>query len=225
MSKRKATYQSGPSKSITKKRRKTPSKRVYEARGEWKFHDISMVDSVVSATASIVEDSCCAIAQGITESQRIGRKCTLKSINFRYQVNLPEKNDVASANAGDNVRVILYQDRQCNGAAIATTDLLESGTNYQSFNNLANSGRFRVLMDRTHTINYQTMTADALNNFEHARVVSSHSWYKSCSIPIEFSSTTGAISEITCNNIGVLVVSSDGVAEFIGNMRVRFSDN
>lgn len=192
---------------------------------EWKFHDISIVDAEVSTTANIVQDSCNKIAQGTTESTRIGRKCVLRQINFRYQVNLPEKQDQTNPVAGDNVRVVLFIDKQCNGAAAATTDILESGTNFQSFNNLANSGRFITLMDKTHTVNYQTLTADAANNYEHARVVRVFKYYKKCNIPIEFNSINGAITEIRSNNVGVLLISSDGVAEFIGNMRIRFSDS
>jgi len=51
--------------------------------------------------------------------------------------------------------------------------------------------------------------------------------YKKCNIPIEYSGTTGAITEIRSNNI-FLLASSDGQADdlvtMVGNCRVRFSD-
>ena len=56
------------------------------------------------------------------------------------------------------MRVMLYHDKQANGATAAVLDILESA-DYQSFNNLVNSGRFRILMDRTYAMNYLTLAS------------------------------------------------------------------
>ena len=50
------------------------------------------------------------------------------------------------------------------------------------------------------------------------------SFYKTCNMPIEYDSTTGAITEIRSNNIGVLLLSRNGVCTFGSKFRVRFSD-
>lgn len=199
--------------------------RFSQPGGEWKFFDTSSSPGAISSTAQIVEDSINEVVQGVKENERIGRKCVIRSINFRYQVTLPEKNDEASPVAGDLIRVVMYVDKQANGATAAGSDILQTNTNIQSFNNLSNSNRFRILYDKVHQINYTTLAADALNNFEHAEVVQHHAFYKKCNIPIEFNSTTGAITEIRSNNVGIMCISKNGIATFLGNTRIRFSDS
>ena len=50
------------------------------------------------------------------------------------------------------VRCLFVMDRQVNGATPAVSDILNI-SDWQSFNNLANSHRFRILSDKLYTIN------------------------------------------------------------------------
>ncbi len=191
--------------------------------GELKFHDVDLDDAGISSGVSVT-DSINKIAQGVTESTRVGRKCTIKSINWRYQIKMPQRVD--SALGSDTVRVIMYLDKQANGAIAASTDLLETA-DYQSFNNLGNSGRFLVLHDKTVDMNaqngYGNGTTNASGELHH-----SFTFFKKCDIPIEFSSTAGAITEIRSNNIGVFLISKDGTStgvSFDSKIRLRFSDS
>ncbi len=161
------------------------------------------------------------IAQGVTESTRVGRKCTIKRILFRYECGLIAVNQ--GTGIPDVIRVILYIDKQANGLTITNTDLVESD-DYQSFNNLANSGRFRVLMDRTHSLQ---MTAGGWDGtgVDFPATVASFSFYKKCAIPLEFSGTTGALTELRSNNINLMVCSKNGTSFFNSKMRFRFSDS
>ncbi len=192
---------------------------------ELKFFDLVVDDAVVSAAGTIqAAGSINNIAQGVGEQNRVGRKCAIRTINWKYEITLPQSVDANPPALGDLVRVILYQDKQANGATATVTGILESD-NYQSFRNLANSGRFNVLMDRTHQMNYLTLTnAQNVDTFESADVNRNYSFYKKCSIPIEFDSTTGAITEIRSNNLGVLLLSENGVCVFKSQFRLRFSD-
>lgn len=187
---------------------------------ELKFHDVDLDDSVVAVGANMTS-SINLIAQGVTESTRVGGKCTIRSINWRFNLSLPNVNQ--GAGTGDIIRVILYLDKQCNGATATGTDLLET-SDYQSFNNLANKGRFKILMDRTYSLNYAAGAWDGTGT-DYAQVLLSDSFYKKCSIPIEFNSTTGAITEIRSNNIGVALVGAAGLGGFNSKIRLRFSDN
>ncbi len=188
-----------------------------------KFFDFTYDDAAI-AVGGTVEDSVNQIAQGVTESQRVGRKCTITAINWRYTLNLPENDAVATPLDGAISRVILFQDRQCNGATAVVLDILETA-NYQSFRNLSNSGRFNILMDKNHILNYRGLASDGAGVVSQADVKSDHTFYKKCSIPIEFNSTTGAITEIRSNNIGILVISSNGTPGMLSKLRLRFSDN
>ncbi len=211
----------GPS---PKRARATP--RLYGRRasfqGGLKFHDVTLDDAVV-ASGGEVTPTINIIAQGITESTRIGRKCTITSIWWRYQLTLPVFDAVAVPGNPDVVRMILYQDKQCNGATIAVTDLLETA-NFQSFRNLSNQGRFIVFMDKVYNMNYMTLASDNASVVSGNQVRRDYTFFKKCNIPIEFNNTTGAIGEIRSNNIGVLMISQSGVSGLNSQFRLRFSD-
>ncbi len=188
--------------------------------GELKFFDLDLDDAVIAAAGGLT-DSINKIAQGTTESTRIGRKCTIRSINWRFAVTLPETN--LGSSAVDTVRVILYLDKQANGATAAITDILETA-DYQSFNNLGNKSRFRTLMDRSFDLTAMAGGGDGTTE-DYGATIITDSFFKKVNLPIEFDSTAGAITEIKSNNIGVLLLSKNGKAGFASKIRVRFSDS
>ncbi len=138
-------------------------------------------------------------------------------------MELTEKDALATPSPGDSIRVIMYQDRQCNGATAAVTDILESA-DWQSFNNLSNKSRFRTLMDRSYQLNFQTLASDGAGLVSSGNFVMEDTFFKKCNIPIEFDSTTGALTEIRSNNIGILLISQNGQVAFTSKIRLRFSD-
>lgn len=190
--------------------------------GELKFHDVDLNDAQVAANG-VVTDSINLIAQGITESTRNGRKCTIKTLQWRYRITLPELVDQATPGNPTQVRIIVYVDHQCNGATAAVLDILETA-DIHSFRNLSNSQRFTILMDKQHVLNYLSMAGDGAGTTAQAFVFREYTWYKKCNIPLEFNSTTGAITEIRSNNVGVILLSSDSIAGFDSKWRLRFSD-
>lgn len=186
---------------------------------EQKFHDIVSDDNAISATGDI-QPVLLTIAQGTTEVTRIGRRVIIRKIQWRFQLQLDSGTDQAATS--DVVRVILFQDKQANGAAATVTNILETA-DYQSFRNLAESQRFTVLMDRT----YDLVVPSAGGNgtaIETGEFVVSDSFYKDCSIPIEYSGTTGAITEIRSNNIGLLLITKAAIGDFFSQFRFRFTD-
>ncbi len=195
--------------------------RYTPGQGELKFHDIAVTDAVVAVNGTIQNTgSVNLIAQGTGESQRIGRKCVIKSINWRFELDIPA---VANATGSDTVRVMFYLDKQANGVTASATDILATD-NFQSFNNLANSGRFRILLDRTYVLNHSGGAGDGTTNDALPYHVSD-TFFKKCNIPLEFSSTAGAITELRSNNLGVLLLGRGGVAGFNSILRLRFQDS
>ncbi len=192
-------------------------------RGELKFHDVDLDDAVV-ATVGTITPSINLIAQGTTESERIGRKCTLKSVEWRYQMLLQEQDAVTTPASGDTLRTIIFVDKQANGATAVVLDLLESAS-WQSFYNLSNQNRFVILFDKLHTNNYAGLASDNVTVVSQALNVKNYSWKKRCNIPLEFSNTTGALTEIRSNNIGVLVISATQSMKLDSKFRLRFDDN
>ncbi len=191
--------------------------------GELKFLDVAVIDDTVASAGAIVT-SLNLIPQGITENTRIGRKCTIRKIGWYMQWDLPAINGTGAAPSGDTVRYILYLDKQCNGAAAGITDILESA-DFQAFNNLANKGRFKTLLDRTVSLNYSASTgAGGAADNDYAAVVSTDEFHHKCNIPIEFNAAAGALTEIRSNNLGILLISSGQIMGLISNVRIRFSD-
>lgn len=198
-------------------------KRCYEQEcPEYKFHDVDLDDAVIGAGGNITA-SINLIPQGVAENKRIGRKCTIRSINWSWRINLNQVEQTDSPPSGDTVRVILYLDQQCNGATIAVTDLLETD-DYQSFMNLANSGRFIVLLDEFLTLNYPCMTEGTADQFSVSNVLQMGHFSTRCNIPLEFDFSNGILPEIKSNNLGVMLVGSQGVANWNSNFRLRFTD-
>ncbi len=186
---------------------------------ELKFHDVDLDDALVASAGTIVP-TINIIPQGITEITRIGRKCTIRSIGWRFQLILPTQ--TAGNSTSDQVRVIMYLDKQANKATAAVLDILESA-DYQSFNNLNNKGRFRTIMDRVYSMNAQAGSGQNAAD-EYGEYTVEDVLFKQVNIPIEFTADTGAITEITSNNIGVLLISQSGLVAFESKIRLRFSD-
>lgn len=191
---------------------------------EKKFFDITLTESSVASDGSNLTDSLIEIAQGTTEKTRIGRKCTITNIGFRYENIMKGHESQAAALPGESVRMIIFLDKQANGATAAVLDILETA-NWLSFNNLANSNRFKTLLDRTIDLNPTNLTSEGSNVVTQSAIHHNGSWYMKCSIPIEYSGTAGAITEIKSNNIGFLIIASGaGNTSFGAKFRFRFTD-
>ncbi len=189
---------------------------------EKKFHDIDVNDTVISGGGTIQNTgSINLIAQGVTESTRVGRKCTITDIMWRWQLKLPAA--TSATNTVDEVRLIMYLDKQANGATAAVADLLET-TTIHGFNNLSNSGRFRILYDERIAMKAGGGAAPSGAAFVFSEGIKIGSFYKKCNIPIEFSDVAGALTEIRSNNLGVLVLSDEGLCELDSSVRLRFTD-
>ncbi len=189
---------------------------------ELKFKDLDVDDAIV-ATGGVLTTSINLIAQGTGESERIGRKCTIRSIFWRGSISLPEGELQGAPGDAERFRLILYLDKQCNGAAATALGILET-VGVDNYRNLANSGRFDILYDKRFTLNYLTLSHFAVNSFSHSRMARDFSFFKKCEIPLEFDNTVGALTELRSNNLGLLIVTETGNGGLISSVRLRFSD-
>ncbi len=186
---------------------------------ELKFHDVDIDDTVI-ATGAIIQAAVNLIAQGVGESQRVGRKVTVRQIGWKWQIKLAGA--TSKANTSDVVRVMMVLDKQANLALPAVLDILETSS-FLSFNNLSNKKRFRTLMDRTYTLKADAGGGDGTTE-DYGEDVIYDSFHKRVNIPIEFNAAAGAITEITSNNIVILLASENGTSAFLSKVRLRFSD-
>jgi len=195
----------------------------FAGRGkELKFFDTALNFSIDTTGEVPATGQLNLIPQGVTESTRVGRKATIKSIQIRGELAYNPSTGTGGATL---VSIMLVQDTQCNGAAAAVTDVLTANTMATALTNLENSDRFKILKQWRVPINTGAGAAAAF-----ASVVKNWSYYKRCSIPIDFDSTasTGAIGTIRSNNLFLLAgadsLSDDAVAVG-GTCRLRFSDD
>lgn len=187
---------------------------------EKKFFDTALAFSFdatgeVPATGQLV-----LIPQGVTEQSRVGRACVIKSLQLRIHAGFAP---AAAATASTNAWIYVVQDTQANGAAAAITDVLTSNNMSTGLLNLDNSQRFRILKKLKMTFNPGAGVTTAYNNVN----VDKECFLK-LNIPIDYSSTTGAITEIRSNNIFLLAgtdTTSDDTVVLDGNARVRFTDS
>lgn len=172
-------------------------------------------------SAGLVFNSLNLIPQGTTDITRIGNKVTITDINIRLILNM---DDTTTAGFTKGIfRMIVFIDKQCNGATAGVADLLDGGVlgaGVYSFRELDQVDRFTILKDKVY--NLPQVTANPLHTSLTDHYIK---WGKKCSVPIHFSAATGAITEIKSNNLGVLFISNNtAVNVAVGLCRVKFTD-
>ncbi len=81
-------------------------------------------------------------------------------------------------------------------------------------------------MDRTYTLVAKSGAGNGSTNVFGEDDIND-TFFKECNIPIEYdnSATTGVITSMRTNNIGVLLLSRDGaIGIFVSKMRIRYTD-
>lgn len=190
---------------------------------EMKFLDTADPSTVIPAAGTMCVTSLNIIPQDDTQSGRIGRKVNLRKLFMKVTLRLPST--IVAADSWDFCRIIIYQDKQTNGAAATIALLLEAAT-YDAYRNMANSSRFNFLYDQTHTLTTPAGGVPTgapawaeINKFIRINM-------PKLSIPLEFdnSAATGALTTQRTNNLGVAAISAKGDVLLALNCRIRYSD-
>jgi hypothetical protein len=93
----------------------------------------------------------------------------VKGIRIRGVVRSESEQNQTATDYGNLIRIILCIDQQTNGSQMNGEDLMQdpvtnsSNVSINSFQNLQNLGRFRVLKDKTFTLNNPAVTYDGTN--------------------------------------------------------------
>jgi len=189
---------------------------------ELKFFDTTL-DFTIPITSTVPTGGQLAlIPQGSTQSKRIGRKCTVRSIQLN--MNLFSSWGV-NANPNSISAIHLVQDMQCNGAAAAVSAVFDSSDVTVALRNMANNQRFRILKKWKNF--WYSMAGQGANYCDIAYNIE---WYDKVNITLEFSGATGAITELKSNNLFLIVGmmeagTLDNVVNVSGKVRIRFTDD
>jgi len=182
---------------------------------EKKFFDTSLIFNFDLTGEIPLGGQLCLIPQGDTESTRDGRKAIIKSIQIRGIVGFAPG---VTVNSAATAFMYLVLDTQCNGAAAGITDVFTSSNMATNLLQLNNSGRFRILKRWVWPLNSMAGVSTLYGPIE-----KSLEFYKKCNIPIDWNSTTGALTEIRSNNIFIMAGSTqDDLPTFGGVCRLRF---
>lgn len=175
--------------------------------------------------------SLCLPVPGAAMNQRIGRKLTIKSVQFKGIIQLelsssPSGSVTAEAN---HLRMILLYDKQPNGAAPALADVLTGGQTVNDLFNIDNRDRFSIIKDKVWS--FDPMIFDN-TNFSHAwnRTTAYCKMYKKLNLETVFNAgTAGTVADINSGNLVVLwlcntVAGTDKNVDIYVNSRVRYID-
>jgi hypothetical protein len=146
------------------------------------------------------------IAQGNDNTQRIGRSITIKSIQLSchtYKTGTPTVAQI--------LRIIIFIDKQANGANPTNISSLMTPDNFLGNKNLVNDQRFQIIHDKE-------LWCD-INSYDQVF----HNWYKKMNLKTTYQSTGNGIADISTNAISVVVLGSsqDVTNRYDMNLRTR----
>lgn len=155
---------------------------------ELKSHDLSTTFAP-PLTATFSSPQCLnLIAQGASQSERIGRRYVVKSVQWRAVFD--------HADPASQHRVLVVYDKQANGALPSTSDVLAASQNFNSPMNLSNSDRFVILQDEiTDSAQSSAMNISAKR-------------YTKCNLEVLCNGATGLISNINSGSIFMMIANN-----------------
>lgn len=175
--------------------------------------------------SSVCTGSISVPAQGTGEQNRIGRTYNINSVHLRGECYQSSVESAAAPRAQNRVRIVMYLDKQANGAVPTPLDIMESNSLF-SFRNLQDSKRFDILMDKMIINKPEIVNEGASNAFANNGVTNTIKFDKVFKTPIKVeckTATTADVANVTSNAIGLIAISGDGLSFVVYNSRIRFS--
>lgn len=190
--------------------------------GELKFHDVAFDKAITTVTGSraLLLD----IDEGTGPNERIGRKITIRRIQWRIGIALPRVVAAAVPPDHDIIRLIMFVDKQTNGALTPLTSILDPNA-FRSLYPPDEQDRVFILKDWRIALNYGTLSESAGGLFSACSVNKQLDWSWHGKIDIEYSDPSGAIANITSNSLGAVVLSANAVIGMFSDVRISYTDH
>lgn len=182
---------------------------------EPKFFDTEVTSTTISAAGNIYSPSLNLITQGDTGSSRDGRLIHLTGISINFFALLP--NTTTASQTADMLRIIVYVDKQSNGAAATVAgdgNSLLSEAGFLDHHLDANVHRFDILMEK-----FIDLSAPGGLN---SRKVYHFKLNKKLDYKVLYSGNTGTITDVVNNNLGVLAITFAGHTALTMEARLYF---
>lgn len=159
------------------------------------------------------------MAQGTTASTRIGRRITVKSIEWRFNCSTSTLTNWTSN------RFMIVVDTQANAATPAFTDIYDSAIP-STLRNVSNMPRFKVLYDSDEFIMVGNLSASPGNDL----IARAFKGYMKVNIPVQYNvGTAGTVGDIQTNAIYFVTIGNSASATtntdvFNSQIRIRYTD-
>ncbi len=208
----------------TSRRRKRPSSYPRIGRRltpELKYHNLVFSQTNALGSGATMH-GLNLIAQGDSQSQRVGMRFTIRSIELSLTTVMAQETSVSNS---ITVRAILFVDTQANGALPVELDLVTPTDSTNALYNVEERHRWKIYMDRTFVINAPGLAwTGAAEVSSQARKLLKYK--KSCNLPIFYSSSAAAVTGVTQNNLILFlyVNSTSPGSATAGNIRIRYTD-
>lgn len=173
-------------------------------------------------------NTCFAPVAGTGINDRIGRSVRVVKFSIRGQITFPVIEDGTNTVALIPIiaRVICVVDRQSNGAAMQSQELIGSGTNdpaIDMFQNTAAFGRFTVLKDRRYVLQDPNIGGSNSTYDRNGRTVLFEYTVKfRKGLRVQFNSgVAGSVNDIANNSINVIAVVNNAAAAPVMDYKCR----
>lgn len=187
---------------------------------ELKFKDTGLGPTSLTGGTTLVlgaPTGLLLIAQGDTDQQRNGRKIQLKKVMVNGEIS-----KTANGSGPEKFMIALVLDRQANGAYPAVTSILTSDSDMDAYNNLTNVNRFVILKRKKLILNPPVYYNGATTQY--GAIWANIKMNVDLDIPIYYNGTSGAITEITSNNIFLIAGTENDAVVYDLTCRVRYTD-
>ncbi len=169
-----------------------------------------------------------AIGQGDGESQRDGRVATLHSWFVKGFITNSELESQVAPIADTLCRVVVYLDKQTNGAqadAENVFDTIGASQDVNSVKNLQNSARFRVLKDKTILNRNPNTNEGAINLFAAGQTFTPFKFGGIFNPPlrVNHTGTAATVAVIADNSLHISATSTQTTGLISYRSRVRFT--
>lgn len=200
----------------------------YKSTVEKKWFDTSISATTMDTAGTILSPSINLVDEGNNANQMAGRKIVVTRVQMRLILNNTSDSDsLGLVNNSSVYRIVIALDQQCNGATPSILSLFQNN-NIRTFNNLAQSRRFKILRDETGTYDAQLTYNSSANTQTTPNTKKYFEIYMKCFLPIMFDDQAGgsrSLSEVISNNIFVCGFSDNSNVSATYTCRIRYQDN
>jgi len=169
-----------------------------------------------------------AMAQGDGAQSRDGRRIIMHSVHIKARILHRFTQDTAASSP--TVRFVLVLDSQTNGAQLNAEDVFQEvalGLDTNAFRKIEWGQRFKVLADKTLTMEPKGMAIITTNTLWSTTCLRQIKINKKLGLPVNFSGTTGVIGSVADYSLHVLCweeSGTPGTTTVTYAARIRFTD-